>query len=122
MIEVREILRRVAQGLGARPIAAAVGIDRKTVTRYVNAAREAGVTHDTELTDDVVHDVARRKAPAGLAFAHEPASQSTESAALGLGFPVGRLVGCHQFIEYGSARVNGAICASNRSPLAVTIW
>jgi transposase len=67
MIEVREILRRVALGEGARPIAAAVGIDRKTVTRYVNAAEEAGVTHDTELTDDVVHDVARRvqcRAPA----------------------------------------------------------
>ena len=60
MIEVREILRRVALGEGARPIAAAVGIDRKTITRYVNAAKEAGVTRDTELTDDVVHDVARR--------------------------------------------------------------
>ena len=67
MIEVREILRRVARGEGARPIAAAVGVDRKTVTRYVNAAREAGVTDGTELTDDVIHDVARRvqsRAPA----------------------------------------------------------
>lgn len=60
MIDVREILRRQRLGHGARRIAAAVGIDRKTAGRYVDAAREAGVTPETELTDAVVHDVARR--------------------------------------------------------------
>jgi len=60
MIDVREILRRVVRAQGARTIAAAVGVDRKTVARYADAARAAGVTSETTLTDDVVHDVARR--------------------------------------------------------------
>lgn len=41
MIDVREILRRQRLGHGARRIAAAVGIDRKTAGRYVDAAHEA---------------------------------------------------------------------------------
>ena len=60
MIDVREILRRVVNPHSARRVAAAVGIDRKTVARYAEAAAAAGVTRDTQLTDDVVHDVARR--------------------------------------------------------------
>lgn len=60
MIDVREILRRAAEGHGARTIAKAVGADRKTVARYLRAANEAGVDARTHLTDDVVHDVARR--------------------------------------------------------------
>lgn len=60
MIDVREILRRVVHPHSARRVAAAVGIDRKTVARYAEAAAAAGVTRDTPLTDEVVHDVARR--------------------------------------------------------------
>lgn len=60
MIDVREILRRHRLGHGARRIADAVGINRKTASRYVEAAQEAGITTETELTDAVVHDVARR--------------------------------------------------------------
>ena len=60
MIDVREILRRAAEGHGARTIAKAVGADRKTVARYLRAANDAGVDARTLLSDDVVHDVARR--------------------------------------------------------------
>ena len=76
MIDVREILRRQRLGHGARRIAAAVGIDRKTAGRYVEAAQAAGITPETELTDSVVHDVARR------VQAREPAPPSEEWRAI----------------------------------------
>lgn len=60
MIDVREILRRVVRAQGARTIAKAVGVDRKTAGRYAEAAQAAGVTSETPITDDLVHDVARR--------------------------------------------------------------
>ena len=60
MIDVREILRRIAEGHSARKIAREVHVDRKTVARYAEAARDAGINADTVINDDVVHDVARR--------------------------------------------------------------
>ena len=40
--EVREVLRLTALGRGLREIARLTGIDRKTVRRYLEAARDAG--------------------------------------------------------------------------------
>jgi len=56
MIEVKEVLRRHQAGQGAREIARATGLDRKTVRRYLAAAH--AVDEQTTLTDDVVHEVA----------------------------------------------------------------
>ena len=67
MIEVREILRRLLDEQGLRRIARETSVDRKTVTRYSLAAAAAGLTRGTALTDEVVHDIARRvqaRAPA----------------------------------------------------------
>ncbi len=60
MIDVREILRRIAEGHSARKIARDAHVDRKTVARYAAAASDAGITPTSPITDDVVHDVARR--------------------------------------------------------------
>jgi hypothetical protein len=67
MIEVREILRRLLDAQGLRRIARETSVDRKTVTRYSLAAAAAGLARGTALTDEVVHDIARRvqaRAPA----------------------------------------------------------
>ena len=39
MIEVKEVLRRAAEGHSLRRIARETGLDRKTVRRYVEAAQ-----------------------------------------------------------------------------------
>jgi transposase len=78
MIEVREILRRLLEAHSQRRIARETGIDRKTVTRYALAAAAAGVTRDTTLTDDVVHDVARRVQASAAA---DPSDEWREVAA-----------------------------------------
>jgi hypothetical protein len=41
--EVKEVLRLWLRGKGTRPIAALVGLDRKTVQRYIAAATGAGL-------------------------------------------------------------------------------
>jgi hypothetical protein len=43
VIEIREVLRRFCLGDGVRAIARATGSDRKTVAKYVAAARAAGL-------------------------------------------------------------------------------
>ena len=43
MVQVKEALRRWLHGEGERTIAQGVGIDRKTVRRYIAAAVELGV-------------------------------------------------------------------------------
>jgi hypothetical protein len=43
VVQVKEALRRWLKGEGERPIAQGVGIDRKTVRRYIGAAIELGV-------------------------------------------------------------------------------
>ena len=43
VVQVKEALRRWLRGEGERPIAHGVGIDRKTVRRYIAAAMELGV-------------------------------------------------------------------------------
>jgi len=43
VVEVREFLRRWAPGNSLRSVSAAMGADRKTVRRYVHAARMHGL-------------------------------------------------------------------------------
>jgi transposase len=59
MIDVKEVLRRWQAGQSNRKAAAATGVDRDTVGRYVSAARELGIDVKTELTDEIVHQVAQ---------------------------------------------------------------
>jgi hypothetical protein len=59
MIDVKEVLRRWSAGHGDRKIAREAGADRKTVARYIRAARLLGLERGCELTDAVVHDVAQ---------------------------------------------------------------
>lgn len=60
MIEIREVLRRWSAGQAVRAVARETGVDRKTVDRYVSAARELGVSVGVEPTDEVVVAVSQR--------------------------------------------------------------
>ena len=65
--EVREVLRLAVLGRGLREIARLTGIDRKTVRRYLEAARDAGFDPaagvDT-LDDALIGAVCERVRPA----------------------------------------------------------
>lgn len=66
MFEVREILRLWLRGEGLRSIARLVGMDRKTVRRYVEAAEESGLDRDGgegQLTDLFLGQVVERVRP-----------------------------------------------------------
>jgi transposase len=52
MIEVKEVLRLWLVGAAKKRIAAQVGLDPKTVRRYVKAALGAGITSEATLTDE----------------------------------------------------------------------
>jgi len=60
MIEIREVLRRWSAGQAMRAVARETGVDRKTVDRYITAARELGVTVGVEPSDEVVAAVGQR--------------------------------------------------------------
>lgn len=60
MIDVREILRRWADGQSARAIAGDTGIDRKTVRRYVETAEALPLAKDHVATDAEVAEVVQR--------------------------------------------------------------
>jgi len=60
MVDVREVLRRLAGQQSKRKIALDTGLDRKTIHRYAKAAEELGIAPDTEFGDDLVHAVAQR--------------------------------------------------------------
>jgi transposase len=60
MIDVREVLRRSQAGQSARQIARETGTDRKTVARYVEAAKSCGLDPQSELTDALVAEIAQR--------------------------------------------------------------
>jgi transposase len=60
MIDIREVLRRSQAGQSARQIARETGTDRKTVARYVEAAKGCALDAQTELTDALVGEVAQR--------------------------------------------------------------
>lgn len=57
MLDVIEVLRRWQAGQSARAVARAGVGDRKTVGRYIEAAKALGVGLDDELNDDVVRRV-----------------------------------------------------------------
>src|ERR1700737_5080011 len=53
MLELREALRLWMAGVGKKPIAAELGLDVKTVRRYVSAAETCGLTQGQQwLTDE----------------------------------------------------------------------
>lgn len=78
VIEIKEVLRLWLQGgHGLRPIAELVGVDRKTVRRYIKAAQAAGLVRDGgegQLTDELlgaVIEAVRPERPAGHGAAWE---------------------------------------------------
>lgn len=60
MIDVREVLRRWQAGQSVRQIGRESGTDRKTVARYIEAAKSCELTEASELTDGVVAEVGQR--------------------------------------------------------------
>lgn len=68
MIDVKEVLRRWAEGHSARQIAREACADRKTVARYVKSATDLGLSRSQALSDEDVARVAatvqRRAEPA----------------------------------------------------------
>lgn len=68
VVEIREALRLWASGHGIRTVARRAHLDRKTVRRYVDAARELGLERgDVELalSDELLADVALVVRPGG---------------------------------------------------------
>ena len=66
VVQVKEALRRWLKGEGERPIAQGVGIDRKTVKRYIAAAIELGVDRsggEEQLGDELIGAVLERVRP-----------------------------------------------------------
>jgi hypothetical protein len=58
MLEVKEVLRLWREGVPKKRLAAQLGLDPKTVRRYLRAAARAGVRTDgAAVTDDEVRDV-----------------------------------------------------------------
>jgi transposase len=65
MIEVREVLRLRGEGLPKKRIAARLGLDPKTVRRYLTAAATAGVPVTATVSDEEVRQVLLALHPAG---------------------------------------------------------
>jgi hypothetical protein len=65
MIEVREVLRLRGEGLPKKRIAAQLGLDPKTVRRYLEAAVSAGVCVTATISDEEVRQVLLALHPAG---------------------------------------------------------
>ena len=65
MIEVREVLRLRGEGLPKKRIAAQLGLDPKTVRRYLTAAETAGVRVTATISDEEVRQVLLALHPAG---------------------------------------------------------
>jgi hypothetical protein len=66
VVQVKEALRRYLKGEGERPIAHGVGIDRKTVRRYIAAAVELGVDRSGgkgQLGDELIGQILERVRP-----------------------------------------------------------
>jgi len=59
MIEIREVLRRWQAGQSARAMSRHGVVDRKTATRYIEAAKAEGIALDAELSDELVGAVGR---------------------------------------------------------------
>jgi hypothetical protein len=66
MVEVKEVLRLGREGVPTKRLAAQLGLDPKTVRRYLRAAAAAGVRDEGgAITDDEVRDVLLALQPAG---------------------------------------------------------
>jgi len=65
MIEIREVLRLRGAGLPKKRIAAQLGLDPKTVRRYVRAAATAGDPVTAANSDDEVRQILLALQPAG---------------------------------------------------------
>jgi transposase len=65
MIEVREVLRLRGDGLPKKRIAAQLGLDPKTVRRYLTAAASAGVRVTATISDEEVRQVLLALHPVG---------------------------------------------------------
>ena len=66
MLEVKEVLRLWREGAPTKRLAAHLGLDPKTVRRYLGAAAAAGVPAEGGApTDDEVRDVLLALQPAG---------------------------------------------------------
>ncbi len=66
MIELKEVLRLWAEGLPKKRVAAQLGLDPKTVRRYLLAAAAAGVRDDTRaVSDEQVRDILLALHPTG---------------------------------------------------------
>src|ERR1035438_481766 len=66
VVQVKEALRRWLKGEGERPIAQGVGIDRKTVRRYIAAAIELEVDRsggEEQLSEELIGQVLERVRP-----------------------------------------------------------
>ena len=60
MIDVREVLRRWAEGHSHRKIERETGTDRGTARRYITVAEELALPRDRALSEAEVHEVAQR--------------------------------------------------------------
>ena len=65
MIEIREVLRLRGEGLPKKRIAAQLGLDPKTVRRYLTAAATAGVCVTPMVSDEDVRQVLLALHPTG---------------------------------------------------------
>ena len=65
VVEVKEVLRLWSRGHGMRTVGKMVGVDRKTVRRYVRAAQSEGLERGGEVTDGVLAAVALAIQPGG---------------------------------------------------------
>lgn len=65
MIEIREVLRLRGEGLPKKRIAAHLGLDPKTVRRYLETAATAGVRVTATISDEEVRQVLLALHPAG---------------------------------------------------------
>lgn len=59
MLEIKEVLRRKEAGASERRIARDMGINRKTVSRYVAAIQAAGIGDATEVNEVLLGSLAR---------------------------------------------------------------
>ena len=71
MIEVREVLRLRGEGLPKKRIAVQLGLDPKTVRRYLTAAAMAGVRVTAAIGDEDVRQVLLAAAPDGRSPARD---------------------------------------------------
>ena len=66
MIELKEVLRLWGKGLPKKRVAAQLGLDPKTVRRYLRAATAAGLRAASDpISDDQVRDVLLALHPVG---------------------------------------------------------